>query len=96
MGAVKERGEIPIYYKVSETPFNSAAPLVDPTTVSTTAAAAEVLDIMLTDTPPTTTDSYAMVTDFAGSTKSIISDNFLWMVNCFSRREVTMSQDLQL
>ena len=85
MGPVKERGEIPTYYKVSETPFNSAD---DPTTVSTTAAAAvDVVDIMLQDTPHTTTDSYAMATDFAGSTKSINSDNFLRIVNCSSRRD---------
>ena len=88
MGTLKERGEIPANYKVIETLSSSITPgLVsatadDPTMVSTTATA-EVLDIMSTDPSPTTADRSA---HFTGSTKSINSDNFLWIVNRFSKR----------
>ena len=80
---MKECGEIPANYKVTETPANFITPgnTASATTgnslmVSTTATA----DI-ITDPSPTTTDSSADITE---STKAINSDNFLWMVNHFS------------
>ena len=84
---MKERGEIPANYKVIETPANfitpgntASATTGNPLMVSTTATA----DI-ITDPSPTTTDSS---TDITESTKAINSDNFLWMVNRFSKREM--------
>ena len=95
MGAMKECRGIPANYKVIETLANSITPGItasattgNPTMVSTTATA----DIM---SSTTTTDSSA---DFTESTKAINSDNFLWMVNSFSKEQcmkMTMSQDLQ-
>ena len=86
MGALKERGEIPANYKVIKTLTNSVTPGItasattgNPNMVSTTATA----DFMLTDPFPTTADSSAAFTE---STKAINSDNFLWMVNRFSKR----------
>ena len=82
---MKERGEIPANYKVTEIPTNfitpDNAPLAttnNPLRVSTTTTA----DI-ITDPSSTTTDSSA---DINESTKAINSDNFLWIVNRFSKK----------
>lgn len=82
---MKERGQIPANYKVIETPANfitpgntASATTGNPLMVSTTATA----DI-ITDPSPTATDRSADITE---STKAINSDNFLWMVNRFSKR----------
>ena len=82
MGALKERGEIPANYKVIETLASSttASATADDPTMDSTAEAAEVLS---TDSSPTTADSS---TDFIVATKSINSDNFLWIVNRFYKR----------
>ena len=89
MGAMKERGEIPANYKVIETPTNCITPgnrdltsNGNPPMVSTTATA----DVT-TDPCPTTTDHESSA-DITESTKAINSDNFLWMVNRFSKRAI--------
>jgi len=78
MGPVKEHGEIPTSYTVSETLSSSASLVVEPTEVSTGGQ-----DLLTSTDDPTVSSTTGTANRSATATKLIASDYFLWMVNHF-------------
>ena len=72
IGAIKERGEIPTGYKVSEIP--SYCNIVSSTIAATEVPNGASRDVTFTDVDTSTS-----------TTKSINSDYFLWIINCLLR-----------